>query len=163
MPPVSSSLRPFASSRRLFVAVGLLFSLGLTPGLLRASTSSRAETLDAIHRVENPLNLTRPGKFGELGAYQFRRGTWGMHTDVPFERALDRMQSEEVAIKHYEWIRRGLVRNGLPQTPYFIALAWNGGLSSVIRGKTSRAARDYAERVTNLVGDLRSNRMAVVP
>ena len=113
--------------------------------------------------MENPLNLTRPGKFGELGAYQFRRGTWGMHTDVPFERALDRMQSEEVAIKHYEWIRRGLVRNGLPQTPYYIALAWNGGLSSVIRGKTSRAARDYAERVTNLVGDLRSNRMAVVP
>ena len=86
-----------------------------------------------------------------------------MHTDVPFERALDRMQSEEVAIKHYEWIRRGLIRNGFPQTPYYIALAWNGGLSSVVRGKTSRAARDYAERVTNLVVDLRSNRMAVVP
>ena len=162
MPPVFSSLRPFTSSGRAFVVAGLLFSLALTPGL-QASSPSRAETLDAIHRVENPLNLTRPGKFGELGAYQFRRGTWRMHTDVPFERALDRMQSEEVAIKHYEWIRRGLIRNGFPQTPYYIALAWNGGLSSVVRGKTSRAARDYAERVTNLVVDLRSNRMAVVP
>jgi hypothetical protein len=119
--------------------------------------------LDAIHRVENPLNLTRPGKFGELGAYQFRAGTWKMHTDLPFELALDRVQSEEIAIRHYEWIKRGLERHGLPQTPYYIALAWNGGLSSVIRGRSSTAARDYAERVSNLVADLRSNRLAIAP
>jgi hypothetical protein len=124
---------------------------------------TRAETLDAIHRVENPLNLTRPGKFGELGAYQFRIGTWKMHTDLPFEYALDRAQAEEVAIKHYEWIKRGLARNGLPQTPYNIALAWNGGLGSVIRGRLTPSAQDYAERVSNLVADLRSNRFAVVP
>jgi hypothetical protein len=119
--------------------------------------------LDAINRIENPLNSMRPGKFGELGPYQFRRGTWKMHTDVPFERALDRAQSEEIAIRHYEWIRRGLARNGLPQTPYYIALAWNGGLTSVIRNRSSRAARDYAERVSNLVSDLGSSRLAVVP
>ena len=124
---------------------------------------TRAETLDAIHRVENPLNLTRPGKFGELGAYQFRIGTWKMHTDLPFENALNRAQAEEVAIKHYEWIKRGLARNGLPQTPYNIALAWNGGLGSVIRGRLTPGAKDYAERVSNLVTDLRSNRFAVVP
>ena len=142
---------------------GLLLMLALLPSALAASSPSRAETLNAIHQVENPLNSTRPGKFGELGAYQFRASTWKMHTDVPFERALDRVQSEEIAIRHYEWIKRGLSRNGLPQTPYYIALAWNGGLYSVIRGRSSEAARDYAERVSNLVVDLRSNRMAIAP
>lgn len=162
MPPVFASLRLFPSYRGVLL-VGVLLASSWTTAIAHASSASRAETLDAIHRVENPLNSTRPGKFGELGPYQFRRGTWGMHTDVPFERALDRVQSEEVAIRHYEWLRRGLARNGFPQTPYYIALAWNGGLSSVIRNRSTRAARDYAERVNNLVVDLRTNRLAVVP
>lgn len=127
------------------------------------SAASRSDTLDAIHRVENPLNSSRPGKFGELGAYQFRRSTWHMHTSQPFERALDRATSERIAVLHYEWLSRGLVRRGLPVTPYNVALAWNGGLTSTIRGRSSRAAHDYAQRVTNLVGDLSTNRLAVVP
>jgi hypothetical protein len=162
MPPVSASLRLFPFFRGVLLVGALLASTGFA-ATAQASTASRAETLNAIHHVENPLNSTRPGKFGELGAYQFRRGTWRMHTDVPFERALDRVQSEEVAIRHYEWLRRGLARNGFPQTPYYIALAWNGGLSSVIRNRSSRAARDYAERVNNLVVDLKTNRLAIAP
>jgi hypothetical protein len=157
---VFASLRLFSSFRGVLL-VGALVASACFPAAVQASTASRAETLDAIHRVENPLNSTRPGKFGELGPYQFRRGTWGMHTKAPFERALDRVHSDEVAIRHYEWLRRGLARNGFPQTPYYIALAWNGGLSSVIRNRSTRAARDYAERVNNLVVDLRTNRLAV--
>ena len=130
---------------------------------VRVLASSRTETLEAIHRVENPRDLSRPGKFGELGAYQFRRGTWRMHTTLPFEKALDRAASEEVAVIHYEWLRRGLERNGVAQTPYNIALAWNAGLTSVIRGSTSRASHDYAHRVTNLATELRVNQLAVVP
>jgi hypothetical protein len=133
----------------------------MAPAISRAS--SRAETLEAIHRVENPLDSSRPGKYGELGAYQFRRSTWSMHTSVPFERALERTVSEEVAIRHYEWLRRGLLRNGLPQTPYYIALAWNGGLSSVVRGRATSSTRDYAQRVSNLATDLKTNQLAVVP
>jgi hypothetical protein len=140
---------------------GLVWILALAPGQMRGS--SRTETLEAIHRVENPLDLSRPGSHGELGAYQFRQGTWHMHTDLPFERALDRYDSEEVAVRHYEWLRRGLARNGLPQTPYYIALAWNGGLASVVRGRSSKSAHNYAERVSNLVVDLKANRVAVVP
>ena len=87
-----------------------------------------------------------------------------MHTDLPFENALDRVQAEEVAIRHYEWIKRGLSRNGLPQTPYYIALAWNGGLSSVIRGRSTPAAPGIMPSESRIsVGDLRSNRFAVVP
>jgi len=119
----------------------------------------RAETLEAIRAVENPRNTTRPGKHGELGVYQFRRVTWRMHTDMPFERALDREAAEDVAVKHYEWVKRGLVRNGLAATPYNIALAWNGGLSAAVRGRASKAAHNYAERVNNLVME-RAQRVA---
>lgn len=158
-----SSLRPPALLRLAPFYLGLVLAWTCGPSDAHASVPTRAETLDAIHRVENPLNSTRPGKFGELGAYQFRASTWQMHTKLPFERALDRVHSEAVAILHYEWIKRGLARNGIAQTPYYIALAWNGGLSSVVRGRSSSAAQNYAQRVTNLVVDLRSNRMAVVP
>ena len=129
--------------------VALVMMLWVFP--VTAVASQRAQTLEAIRMVENPRDLTRPGKFGELGAYQFRRGTWRMHTKVPFERAIDRAASEEVALRHYEWIKRGLIRNGVPATPYNIALAWNSGLSAVIRGRSSAAAHNYAERVSNLV------------
>jgi hypothetical protein len=144
-----------------FSALGLAFALAMAPALLGAS--NRDETLDAIHRVENPRDSTRPGKHGELGAYQFRRGTWRMYTKVPFERALDRNESEEVAVRHYEWLRRGLARNGLPQTPYYIALAWNGGLASVVNGRSPKSAHDYAARVSNLVVDLKTNPLALAP
>lgn len=86
-----------------------------------------------------------------------------MHTSLPFEQALDRAASERVAVRHYEWLRRGLVRNGLPDTPYNIALAWNGGLSAAIRGKVGASAHDYAERVTNIVVHLQASRVASNP
>ena len=161
MPPVLASFRTIPRFLRLsgLVLIGAL----LTGAPTQARAAGRAETLEAIHRIENPRDLTRPGRYGELGAYQFRRGTWRMHTDVPFEKALDRLQSEEVAVRHYEWLRRGLARNGLPQTPYYIALAWNGGLASVVRGRAPRAAHDYAERVMNLLADLSSSRLAAAP
>lgn len=155
-----ASLRHFPRFSRARV-LGVVLAFSIAPSLLQAS--SREETLDAIHRVENPQDLTRPGKHGELGAYQFRRGTWRMYTKVPFERALDRSQSEEIAIQHYEWLRRGLARNGLPQTPYYIALAWNGGLASVVNGRSSRSSHDYAARVSNLVVDLRTSGLALAP
>lgn len=161
MAPVLASMRQISRFRR-WAIVGVAAIVAALPARLQATTAGRAETLEAIHRVENPRDSTKPGRYGELGAYQFRRGTWKMHTKVPFERALDRVESEEVAIRHYEWLRRGLERNGLPQTPYFIALAWNGGLASVVRGRAPRAAHDYAQRVTNLAVDISAGRLAVV-
>ncbi len=146
---------------RAFACLATLAGLSAAPSNMYAS--SRWETLDAIHRIENPKNSAQPGRHGELGAYQFRRATWDMHTKLPFELALDRDASERVAIKHYEWLKRGLLRNGIPDTPYNIALAWNGGLTAVIRGSVSRGARDYAERVSNLVQDLRASRLAAAP
>lgn len=123
-------------------------------GIATARAEHRRETLEAIHWVENPLDTTKPGPRGELGAYQFREATWRMHTQVPFRRALDRAESDAVAVRHYEWLKRGLARAGLPATTYNIALAWNGGLTAAVSGRVPPAARDYAERVTNLAGEL---------
>ena len=117
-----------------------------------ANASSRWATLEAIHQLENPRNLTRPGPKGELGAYQFRASTWRMHTTAPFHQALDRETSDAVAVRHYEWLKRGLERAGKPATAYNIALAWNGGLEGAIRGSAPRVAYDYANRAANLAG-----------
>lgn len=62
--------------------------------------------------------------------------------------------SDAVAIKHYDWLKRGLEREGVPASAYNIALAWNGGLSAAVRGKAPRAAHYYAQRATNLVAAL---------
>ncbi len=125
-----------------------------------AIASERWETLEAIHWVENPRNSTKAGPCGELGAYQFREATWRMHTQVSFSRAIERAHSDAVAIKHYEWIKRGLTRAGMETTPYNIALAWNGGLPAVLHGKLRSVTRDYAERVSNIATELSQTRLA---
>lgn len=123
-----------------------LFALAV--GAARAA--DQRATLQAIHQLENPRNLAKPGPFGELGAYQFRSTTWRMHTTIPFQRALDRNVSDAVAAKHYDYLRQGLERAGVPATTYNIALAWNSGIKNVVKGTAPRVAHAYAERASNL-------------
>jgi len=138
----------------------LLSVLCLCLGLNTLSAGERWETLQAIHWVENPHDSPKAGPCGELGAYQFRENTWRMHTQVPFKLAIDRTHSDEVAVRHYEWIKRGLIRAGLPVTPYNVALAWNDGLAATIKGRVPAATRNYAERVNNLATQISQARMA---
>lgn len=116
-----------------------------------AAEVDRSATLEAIHLLENPRNVTRPGPRGELGAYQFRPATWHAYTTEPFDRALDRNVSDYVAERHFEWLKQRLEAAHVPVTTYNIALAWNGGVHAAITGRAPRAARDYAERAANLV------------
>ncbi|HEY0967736.1 MAG TPA: hypothetical protein VGD88_10130 [Opitutaceae bacterium] len=136
---------------RLFLVLSLLVSV--------ASASDRWETLQAIHWIENPTESVAPGRFGELGAYQFRRSTWQMHTKQPFHLATNRAESDKVAVAHYEWIKRGLERNGIEASPFNIALAWNAGLSAVVERRVPSVSRGYASRVVNLVNDLKARQM----
>lgn len=134
-----------------------LMALGAVVGMFVANgaqASIRWATLEAIHQLENPCDRSTPGPFGELGPYQFREATWQMHTATPFARALDRSASDQVAVKHYEWIKERLLRAGFAATPYNIALAWNGGLNAVVNGNAPAVARDYAERAANLTSAL---------
>jgi hypothetical protein len=145
-PAVRTPKRSFV--RAVYPAFALLLAyFGSRP---EAEAASRSATLEAIHKLENPRNSPKPGKHGELGAYQFRSMTWRMHTSIPFREALDRSTSDDIAIKHYEWIKRGLEAAQVPATPYYIALAWNGGLSAAISGRSPRVAHEYAQRAANL-------------
>ncbi len=144
---VNTMLRTLAPVR-LCRLVGIALVLTLTV----ARASERWAVLEAIHAIENPRNLTRPGPFGELGAYQFREVTWRMHTNLPFQLALERDKSDAIAVAHYEWLKHGLERAGLAATPYNIALAWNGGLDAAIRGVSPASTRNYARRAANLAG-----------
>lgn len=141
------------------------FQTALVVGVMMVTASSaqasgRWATLEAIHQIENPKELTRPGAHGELGAYQFRETTWRMHSKEPFRRALDRAQSDVVAVKHYEWLKRGLEQAGVPITPYNIALAWNGGLEATVLGRSVSASHAYAQRAETLAMLLEERRVA---
>ena len=123
-------------------------------GSIPASALPRAITLEAIHQIENPRDLKRPGPCGELGAYQFRAATWAQHTRRPFADALDRGCSDRVAVQHYNWLCERLVKNGLEASVYNVALAWNAGLYATVRGRAPRRSHDYAMRVGNIASDL---------
>jgi hypothetical protein len=129
--------------------------LGFT---IKAGAADRWETLRAINWVENPTNQTKVGRFGELGPYQFRPATWRMHTDKPFRLAVQREEADEVAVKHYEWIKRVFEQAGVEVNAFNIALAWNSGVDAVLSGRSPSASYNYAERVTNLVETFREGR-----
>lgn len=142
--------------KRLLCASLLCSALGAAA--LAAESTERAETLRAINWVENPTNHARRGSKGELGPYQFRSQTWRMHTRKSFQLAVVREDADEVAVKHYEFIRRGLREAGIEPTPFNIALAWNSGLGAVQRGQVPVVSYRYAERVSNLVESQRERR-----
>ena len=118
---------------------------------IKAGASDRWETLRAINWVENPTNQTQVGRFGELGPYQFRPATWRMHTDKPFRMAVQRATADEVAVKHYEWIKHMLEKAGVQPSAFNIAMAWNCGVEAVLSGRVPTVTYAYAQRVTNLV------------
>jgi hypothetical protein len=133
--------------------------LGFT---ISAEASDRWETLRAINWVENPTNQTAVGRFGELGPYQFRPATWRMHTDKPFRLAIQRDVADEVAVKHYEWIKRTLEQHGVDASVFNIAMAWNCGVDAVLNGRAPSVSYNYAERVSNLVETLKVRPRPVV-
>lgn len=150
--------RPF---QRLVRSLGVIL-LACFVSATAAHAAGRWATLEAIHHLENPRNLTRPGPFGELGAYQFRVTTWRMHTSIPFSQALDRRTSDIIAVQHYEWLKEKLEAAGKPATPYNIALAWNGGVNAAISGKAPRVAHNYAQRAANLAAVLGKPQLVAV-
>ena len=132
------------SSKFLLLATVFAFTI-------KAKAGDRWETLRAINLVENPTNQTHVGRFGELGPYQFRPATWRMHTDKPFHLAVQRETADEVAVKHYEWIKRAFEQAKVHPSAFNIAMAWNCGLATVLSGRAPTVSYDYARRVANLI------------
>jgi hypothetical protein len=140
----------------------ILLLLSVLVFTINGSADDRWETLRAINWVENPTNHTRMGRFGELGPYQFRPTTWRMHTKRPFAQATQREAADEVAVKHYEWIKASLESAGVDASPFNIAMAWNSGVNNVLKGRVPSVTYNYAERVTNLVGTFKQRPPAAV-
>jgi hypothetical protein len=141
----------------------ILLLMALAIGGSDMFASERWATLQAINWVENPHNSTRVGPRGELGPYQFRPSTWRMHTRKPFALAVQRQAADEVAVRHYDWLKRGLESNGIDATPYNIAMAWNAGLDQVVNGRVPASAQEYASQVNNLVAHLQARLAANSP
>ncbi|HYC70876.1 MAG TPA: hypothetical protein VEB66_06695 [Opitutaceae bacterium] len=129
----------------------LVLTLAALAFLAPAGAAERWKVLKAINWVENPTNHGRYGPKGELGPYQFRASTWKAYTSKPFSYAVKREYADEVAVRHYEWIKRGLADAGLEPSPYNIALAWNSGLGAVTSGRVPKSTYRYADQVRNLV------------
>lgn len=145
-----------------------IFLAGLGAILVLAGVSSaqaweKGDVLHAIHQVENPRDLQRAGPRGELGPFQFRPVVWNRYSQKPFALATDSAEAQVVADAHYDWIKRGLERNGLPVTPYHIGLAWNAGLHATVNNRTSEQSRQYAQRVANLVESIDAAKVQVSP
>jgi len=141
----------------------LLLLVSVLTFTIEGRADDRWETLRAINWVENPTNHTRPGKYGEMGPYQFRSGTWRMHTRRPFSQAIQREAADEVAVAHYEWIRASLQKAGVDATAFNIAMAWNSGVSNVIKGRAPRVSYNYAQRVVNLVHTFKEQQAEPAP
>lgn len=147
----------YAMKRQLTTILLMVSTLGFT---IKAGADDRWETLRAINWVENPTNHKKMGRFGELGPYQFRAATWRMHTKRPFRQAVEREAADEVAVKHYEWIKRTLENAGVEPNAFNIAMAWNTGVDNVLKGRVPAVSYDYAIRVTNLVQTFKERALA---
>lgn len=147
----------YAMKKQLTSILLMVSLVGLSAN---AAADDRWETLRAINWVENPTNHSKMGRHGELGPYQFRPATWRMHTRKPFRHAVERQAADEVAVRHYEWIKRSLEAAGVDATTFNIAMAWNTGVGNVLRGRAPNVSYDYATRVTNLVQTFKQRGLA---
>lgn len=142
---------------------GALILLAVACGfswVVPAKAWERSDVLSAIHQVENPRDTLRIGRRGELGPFQFRPAVWSCYTGKPFSLAADAAEAQLVAEAHYDWIKRGLERNGLAVTPFSIGLAWNAGLMATVNNRVHEQSRQYAQRVANLVESMEAERNA---
>ena len=113
----------------------------------------RARFLACIAAVETRRNK-KLGAHGEKGSYQFTRSTWQSLTSLPFSAADDDMHADQVAAFYFNKLRYGLLSRGLDVTVRNLAVAWNGGVNSVLLHKWANAdVRDYGVRVEALYRD----------
>lgn len=104
----------------------------------------------AIRQVESGDTPLAHGPHGERSAYQFKPGTWAMHTTVPFLQAGFHPEIDDlVAHKHLALLRRGLAERGIDPSPEWIAATWHHWIDcSVVDARS-----DAAVRVANLYYD----------
>lgn len=106
---------------------------------------------DQIAVVERAPASTKRGSAGERGPYQLTYAVWTQHSSLPFELANYEAYSRPVAKLHLEWLRSNLIKAGFEPSAYRLALAWNAGLTAVVKRREKPRSVDFANRVRNLV------------
>lgn len=109
--------------------------------------------LRAIEQAEN-TPYYKVGRDGERSSYQITRAVWEKYSGFPFadassNRLVARAEARRVARCHLDWLRVQLAQWEMPDRPYWVALAWNGGIGAVV-GNASPAKRDFASRCHQL-------------
>ena len=133
-----------------YVLLVLLLCLSAAPA---RAEPSQSRVLDQIAQVESANRYWVIGPAGEVTAYQMRPRYWWAYTDEPLSRASqDPRFGRTIAAKHLAQLRRELIAYGYQVTAYNLALAWHAGTPAMVRGRTTAAQRDHAQRVANLVG-----------
>lgn len=140
----------------------LVFSLGFVSDAGAMSYDRQRDAfLEAVALVETGGNARAVGGKGERGLYQFTRSTWHQHTKRSHHEAHDPGYSLTIARKHYDWLYANLSRKGFPPSPYWLAVAWNSGLTRTTSGRFPSMSRRYGERVSNLVFDSQRQLLAM--
>jgi hypothetical protein len=148
----------FSVSRRTVGKLGACALAGVM-SLSMAQTASassqpdfdKSAFLSAIAEVETGGNPRAVGRQGERGLYQFRSGVWKQYTSRSFFQAHNPDVSYGVAVKHFDWLYDGFVRNGRQPTAFMMAAAWNSGLNRALSGRLPSGTRSYAQRVANII------------
>lgn len=151
----SARIRISGGLRNSLILGSLISLLGLQQSVGAAETGSvdKDSFLKAVAQVESGNDPRAVGRMGERGVFQFRKDTWKQYTKRSFFKAHDRSVSYQVALKHYEWLYDGFIRNGYKPTPYLMASAWNSGLTRTLSGKAPSSTRNYARRVATIASD----------
>jgi hypothetical protein len=108
---------------------------------------SDAALLSAIAEVESGNNPARVGRYGERTRLQILPTTWRQFSRLP-HTAGNRAETDRVARAYLSYIRTRIRERGLPETPFYIAAAWNAGPEW---RRLHRGTVAYAQRVANLV------------
>lgn len=117
--------------------------------------------LSAIALVESGNDDNAIGRHGERSRYQITATVWRQHEKRwPFGAATNPIVAKRVASRHLRWF----VRNGIPETPWEMAYAWNCGRTATLRRilgvRQSAAGSRYAWRVERTYNDLLAKRKA---
>lgn len=105
--------------------------------------------LDSTRLIENVDG--RDGAHQERGPYGIRPATWRQHMGtLSFALAREERWGRECARRHVAWLQGQLQAAGIDPNVYNLALAYNAGLETVLRGRAPVRAYDHATRLRNL-------------
>ncbi len=89
-----------------------------------------------------------------LGRYDVTRKVWHDRTTWPYRLNGDRNFARVVALRHLAWLRAGLRRAGVEETPRNLACCWRLGLEGGKQAIREASYPWYANNVSNVYEDL---------